>query len=383
MSRFLGAFVACGLLVAGLGAGVAPTQAAQPLARASAPLTETEPNDTALQANGPIPAAGFIATRATPDDHDMFVLRLRAQRQVTMTLQRVSGCRESINSNPTTFDLTRSDGKSQFSFSNWSGSPTLTRSWTTPAVDAEYLGDIAGDYWWDGNQCTVSVTVSPADAVIEGPMPARPPRGAALTPVDIVTEKSFATTVTGNGYSGDTLYTWFASAGSSCTSAPYSAATTPVPAGPFTVPVTMTAGDAGYATVCMVLRNTEKTLIQESITAAPVAVRVVRPISLASTKVHLKERRRAALKLRCDLPAGDVCTTALTIRTKGGLRIADVTATIPSTESRRVSFKVSRTVAKKVKASGGLQLVALGTVTRTALGPVPTRKLRFLLLPPR
>jgi hypothetical protein len=343
-------------------------------------MTESEPNDTSPEADGPIPAAGYTATRATPDDHDKFILRLQPQRQVTITMNRVSGCRYSVNSNPTVFTLTRSDGKRQQSFSNWS-SEVHTDSWTTPAVAVEYIGDIYGDYWWEGNQCTVSVVVTPADAVIEGPLPARPARDAAVAPVDIAEGKEFSTSITGHAYTGDTLRTWFTTAGDACTSTT-AGTKTAVPAGPFTVPVTMKAEEAGYATICAVLTNTESGLIQDMVAPVPVAVRGVRPVSMKSKKVRIDSSRKATLRLRCDLPAGDVCGAALTVRTKTGRDVAQVTATIPAGKTKKVQFKVSAKLARTIRSSGAVAAVVSGTVTRTGLGTIKAPKIALLLLPP-
>ena len=133
-------------------------------------LVESEPNDTVLEADGPVPGSGFLSTRSTSNDHDRFVLRLQPQRQVTLTLTRISGCRAS-----TDFGLDRTDGYEEISLGN-QFREVYTKSWTTPVVPVEYIGDLYGDSDSPTNQCTTSVVVSPADAVIEGPLPARAPQ---------------------------------------------------------------------------------------------------------------------------------------------------------------------------------------------------------------
>lgn len=173
----------------------------------AAPLTEVEPNDNLPSANGPIPADGFLATRATPDDHDDFILRLQGQRQVTLTLTRVSGCNELVNLNPTTFDLTARDGTEVIHFSNMSGKPPIsTDRWTTPRDATEYIGDISGDGWWEGHQCQVLVQVTPADAVITGPLPAPP--SAKITASSVKRNKKLTLIVTNVASAVSVKATW-------------------------------------------------------------------------------------------------------------------------------------------------------------------------------
>lgn len=385
MSRFIRLLTVGSTFVVALTTGLTTASGSVdfPVGRAAPPMVESEPNDTAPEADGPIPAGGYTATRATPDDHDMFVLRLQPQRQVTMTMRRVSGCRYSVNSNPTSFRLTRSDGRTEINFSNWS-SQIYSHSWTTPAVAVEYIGDISGDYWWEGNQCTVNIEVTPADAVIEGDMPAPAPRDAVVTPVDIIENKPFTTTITGHAYSGDTLRYWYAKAGDTCTSSRQAEVTkAAVPVGTFTVPLTMTAGDAGYATVCLRLRNRDTNLIQDMVAPAPIVVRGARPVSITSKKIRLDSQRNAALPLRCDLPSGEVCGVNLTIKTKAGAPVAELEATISSGQTKKIKFQVPASVARAVLKSGAVRATATGTVVRGDLGDIDARTIHLLLLPPR
>ncbi len=339
-------------------------------------LVESEPNDTVLEADGPVPGSGFLSTRSTSNDHDRFVLRLQPQRQVTLTLTRISGCRAS-----TDFGLDRTDGYEEISLGN-QFREVYTKSWTTPVVPVEYIGDLYGDYDSPTNQCTTSVVVSPADAVIEGPLPARAPRNAAVGPVDAVDGKDFTVTVTGNAYAGDTLYSWTSSSATTCGDIDYADVETPVPAGPYSVPVTLPGVDAGTVTVCSVLHQAASTLIPDAVGTSRVAVRAPNPMSIETRKVRLSPKGKGKLPLKCQLPSGEVCAAALTVTTTSGRAVATVSATVAAGETRRATLKVSKKVARKVAKAGVLRLTVTGTVTRPGLAVIPVRKARLLLVPP-
>ena len=342
-------------------------------ANAAEMLMESEPNDTVLEADGPIPAAGYLATRSTSNDVDKFILRLQPQRQVTLTMQRVSGCYRS-----TSFYLTRSDAYEQVSFFGWTDGVT-TESWTTPVVATEYIGQLGSDFS-TGYPCTVSVVVSPADAVIEGPLPARPARDATIAPVDAVADKDFTATVTGNAYSGDKLTTW-STTSPSCSSTPSDAVETLVPAGPFSVPVTVPGESAGVVNVCSALRNPNYTLIPSIVVTRPVAIRAPNPLTVESRKVRLSKKRKANMAVKCHLPSGEMCASNLTITTKTGKAVATISTAVASGQTKKATFKVSRKIARKAAKAGVLRLRVTGTVTRAGFAAIQVQNDRLLLVP--
>lgn len=63
-----------------------------PAVALAAPLTETEPNDTPLEANGPFGPDGFLSTIDVSGDVDDVIFRLEGERQVTLTLAAEAGC---------------------------------------------------------------------------------------------------------------------------------------------------------------------------------------------------------------------------------------------------------------------------------------------------
>lgn len=66
---------------------------------AAAPTTETEPNDSIFQSSSPIDAAGAAGVLGTASDRDVFLVRLRPQRQVKITYEALSFCGSVHNTN--------------------------------------------------------------------------------------------------------------------------------------------------------------------------------------------------------------------------------------------------------------------------------------------
>jgi hypothetical protein len=246
----------------------------------AAPLTETEPNDSSLSANGPIPPEGFLATRATPDDHDDFILRLQGERQITLTVTQITGCDQNTNLNPTSFSLTARDGTTVINFTNFSGEGGVdSHSWTTPRDATEYVGDISGDGWWQGHQCQVLVQVTPADAIITGPLPA-PAFTRTLTvsaPSQVGQDVAVPVTATGSAAEDDRVAALWTTGG--CSAAP-PAGTDGLVLGdllataPYTVTLATTSpSTTGTATLCTWLYDTlgklQPLLRQQTVTVTP------------------------------------------------------------------------------------------------------------------
>lgn len=349
-------------------------------------LVETEPNDTTQQADGPIPAAGYVATRGSAGDHDRFLLRLHPQRQVTITLERVSGCGESQSTNPTNFSLVRSDGVPQVGFSNWSGAAaTVTSTWTTPAVATEYRGDVFGSSWWAGNQCTVTVRVTPADAVITGTLPAPYERKPRVRTGDVVAGRPASATVAGNAVSGDTLVTWWGSRKDTCRNVGSSSgapARIALTAGPYRVGVSLPPRKAGRATLCALVTSPTPTLLPDAVRPHRVAVRAPRALRVSRKDVRLATDRSGQLRATCTLPSGETCVSVVRVTTAGGTPVATVKAKVRAGRSRMLTFRFSEKLERRLERAGVLRLDVDATVTRSGRYVITSRT-RVLVLPPR
>lgn len=135
----------------------------------SAPLNETEPNESVVAANGPFPADGFVQTVSTTNDKDFAYGFLQAQQQVTFSLTKLAGSCNSTH-------ITATD---------WIGRKWLddkylgddnSFAWTTPPVPVRVdVGDFFGNVG-----CQMLFKVSPGTVVFAGPLPALPPRSIAV-----------------------------------------------------------------------------------------------------------------------------------------------------------------------------------------------------------
>lgn len=132
-----------------------------PATASAAPLTETEPNNNALQANGPFGPGGWTQTINVSDDVDYVRFRLHGRRQVGLTTTRLSSSGCGVNGG---FTFSRIDGN--FSRSLGIGFTPSTTTWTTPRDATEYVGRVTGS-----TGCSSLITVTPSDALIPGEMP--------------------------------------------------------------------------------------------------------------------------------------------------------------------------------------------------------------------
>jgi hypothetical protein len=151
--RVAQAMVACAALLVGGGTGSTAVAFA-------APLTETEPNEDVLTANGPIPPDGWVATKNTTNDVDVAFIRLAGRQQVTFSVQALGA---NCLTDATVVD---EDGETQFRTSFGAGTSPETKTWTTPRDAAQYT--VRMGY---GTGCQGLFKVSPASAVINGPLP--------------------------------------------------------------------------------------------------------------------------------------------------------------------------------------------------------------------
>ncbi len=145
---------------------------------AAAPTSELEPNDTIFQYTGPVAIDGAVGGMATANDLDVFLIRLRPQRQVKLTYENTNGCagRSSLNYSlltPTGTDLEAPNGSSDFYTSS-----TKAYTITTPGV----FGGVSQEYylrfWADASQavgCQYRFTVSGAAGEATDAIDATPP----------------------------------------------------------------------------------------------------------------------------------------------------------------------------------------------------------------
>lgn len=374
-------------LAGGVVAALALSLAAvQPATAADEILVETEPNDSPQQADGPVPAGGYVATRATVDDHDRFILRLQPQRQVTVTLRRGSGCGASPSTNPTSFSLVRSDGVPEVSFNSWAGTGAVTSTWTTPAVATEYRGDVFGSSWWAGNQCTVTVQVTPADAVVTGTLPTPFNRRPRVRTGDVVAGRAATATVAGTAVAGDTLVTWWGSRRDSCTnggSSTAAATRTALTAGPYRLDVTLPARKAGRATLCALVTSPTPSLVPDAVRPHRVAVRARRALRVSRKDLRVARDGSGQLKVTCALPAGERCVGVVKVATATGTVVAKARVKVRSGKSRRVKFTLTESLSRRLDEAGVLRVDVTARVTRQGRYVIREPRTRVLLLPPR
>lgn len=127
------------------------------------PLSEVEPNNSSLSANGPFGADGFTSTVNVSDDVDFVRFRLQGRRQITMTFASVTGCGANVTMAGV---LIRDTDGRNVAGATVSNNNTRTDTWTTPRDATEYLGQIDGRAG-----CQTLLTIAPADALITGPLP--------------------------------------------------------------------------------------------------------------------------------------------------------------------------------------------------------------------
>jgi hypothetical protein len=231
-----------------------------PAVASAAPLSEVEPNNSPLSANGPIPVDGFTSTLGVNDDVDYFILRLQGRRQVTLTFSRQSICGAS-----TTVSVPGPNGNlvAQASVGGGANPDTATRSWTTPRDATEYVGHIAGFV----AGCQTLVEVTPADALITGPLPAPSfDRTLSVTAISQVDQRaSVPITASGSAADDERVATlWTTGGGCPVTPNEGQAGLTRsnlFATGTYSVTLATTSpGTAGIATLCTWLYDTLGTL---------------------------------------------------------------------------------------------------------------------------
>jgi hypothetical protein len=237
----------------------------------AAPLGETEPNDSSLAANGPIPPDGFLSTINVSGDVDFFILRLQGERQITLTFASVHGC----GANVTEAAVTVSDhGGNVVAGADVANNNTTTSSWTTPRDATEYIGRIDGRIG-----CQTLLQISPADAVITGPLP--PPSFVRTLSVNapgpVGPAAAVTVTASGSAAEDDRVAALWTTGG--CPPVPDENANGIVlgnllATGMYTVTLATTSpGTAGTATLCTWLYDTlgklDPLLRQQTITITP------------------------------------------------------------------------------------------------------------------
>lgn len=166
-ARSLTAIAALALLCAAPGALAAPDQ-------------EAEPNDNLLQINGPISPEGVTGTINTASDADLFIVRLRPQRQVRLRFEITNG---NVCTNSVSYDLSHPNGAEIASSAT---NTTRDHIVTTPGVfggPAQALYLSFGPSQFSVN-CSYRFTVTdpaggPTDAIDNTPLPAATVAGTA------------------------------------------------------------------------------------------------------------------------------------------------------------------------------------------------------------
>lgn len=258
-----------GVLAAAL--GFLLVAVAAPAVAQAAPLMETEPNNTPLQANGPFGPEGFVSTINVSDDVDFVIFRLGGERQVSATFSALSGCNSS--GNYVYANITDSAGHNIASLAA-SFSSTRTQTWTTPRDATEYRVRLAGLMG-----CQTLLTVGPADALITGPLPA-PAFNRTLTvsaPTQVGQGVAVPVTATGSAAEEDRVAALWTTGG--CPVTPDENASGIVlgnllATGPYTVTLTTTSPQAaGTATLCTWLYDTlgvlDPLLRQQNVVVGP------------------------------------------------------------------------------------------------------------------
>lgn len=221
------------------------------------PLTETEPNNDLLHANGPIPADGILLTKNVSDDVDYFTLRLQGQRQVTITVKGVADGGGAM-------ELTNARTGRGVGATGATKGGVNTFSFTTPRDPTEYDGRTLSSLNSFGFAAgTILVQASPADAVITGPLPT-PDYGRTLTvaaPATAARNASVTVPVAGVAADDDRVEVqWQTGGGCSATpgSGDHGVVNGPLlAAGAFNTTVTATTpDDADTATLCVWLVDT-------------------------------------------------------------------------------------------------------------------------------
>jgi hypothetical protein len=252
---------------------------AAPTAALAAPLTETEPNDTPLEANGPFGSDGFLGTINVSDDVDDVIFRLEGERQVTLTLAAEAGCGKF--STEVDLQVTDAAGNQITSAAVGVGGPlsaTATRSWTTPRDATQYLAQISGaDDAAVG--CQTLLTISPGDALITGPLPAPSfVRALSVNTVGQVSQDAAApVTATGSAAEEDEVAALWTTGGCPVTPDPNADGIVlgnPLATGPYTVTLATTSpSQAGTATLCTWLYDTlgvlQPLLRQQNVVVGP------------------------------------------------------------------------------------------------------------------
>lgn len=218
----------------------------------AAPLSEVEPNDTPLSANGPVPPDGFQSTLNVSDDVDFFIIRLQGRRQVALTFSGLAGCARRVS-----LQVKEASG-TVVVLTSIVGTDTVSRTWTTPRDATEYIGQIRSD----AAGCQTLVKVTPADALITGPLPA-PAYNRTLSvnaPTQVGQNVSVPVTATGIAADEDRVAALWTTGG--CVAAPDTAdgdlvLGNTLAAGPYSVTLPTTSpGTAGPATLCTWLYDT-------------------------------------------------------------------------------------------------------------------------------
>jgi hypothetical protein len=223
-----------------------------PAVATAAPLSETEPNDDALHANGPFGPDGWTQTINVGDDVDYVLFRLQGQRQVSLTSTGLTSCNYGYNY----FVFASADGR--LTSSSGIDATPRTVTWTTPRDATEYVGHVSAIMG-----CSGLIKITPADALITGPLPAPSyPRSLAVAaPAQVEQAVPVPVTATGVAADDDEVQAQWRTGG--CPAAPDASSGgrivsgAALAAGAFNVTLATTSpSTAGTATLCTWLVDT-------------------------------------------------------------------------------------------------------------------------------
>lgn len=156
-----------------------------PAGSSAAPTSESEPNDNLLQINGPINPEGVVGTLATGSDHDLFIVRLRPQRQVRLRFQVTNSnvCSLGTFGGRVYYDLALPSGAYLASGTMQFDDETTEESFvTTPGVFGGPTETLYLTFYAEREEtagCSYQFTVTapdggPTDAVDDAPLPSLP-----------------------------------------------------------------------------------------------------------------------------------------------------------------------------------------------------------------
>lgn len=266
----------------------------------AAPMTEVEPNESSVAANGPIPADGFLSTISTTNDSDYAFINLKAQQQVTISLTgQTTQCSVSRT------DLSATDWLGRVRMGHSLSSYELNKGtylWTTPEVPVRLN---VGDFYSNVG-CRTLFKVEPATAILNEALPAIPPRTLSVAaPNAIVASLTSNVVVSGDAFDADKAKATLEplSVGTCPAAGDYpsdsdstaTSWTAALPTGPFTASLPVSAVSPGNYLVCawMVNPASEITTI---VTSQRVNVVPRGRAILVKKTVRRGERLRARIK---------------------------------------------------------------------------------------